>query len=160
MHCNNCGMGAEPGDSYCDWCGKPLRRREVLNRTVNCSPYVHHTDISEFIYEHQHNLPNIDRRLLQEAMSLVINESQWVREDMMLTVIGTLVHVVFYSGDLRNKHVVHLNSEDRPTYVVTERGWRLKLRDGFKTCWGWLKGAAGKVAGALAGGLAKLAIGW
>eukprot|EP00058_Branchiostoma_floridae_P021270 XP_002606760.1 hypothetical protein BRAFLDRAFT_82402 [Branchiostoma floridae] len=132
-----------------DWC-------QDSERTVNCYPYMQHRDISNFIYEYQDSLPNIDRRLLQEARSLVINESQWVREDMQLTVYGTLVHVVFYSGDRRNKFVVHLNKEDRPTYVVEERGWRLKLRDGFKTCWGWVKDAACKAAG----GLARFAIGW
>ncbi|CAH1264582.1 Hypp3030 [Branchiostoma lanceolatum] len=160
MQCNNCRMRVDPRYMHCNWCGEALSRWQFMDRTVNCYQYVHHTDIQSFIRQHHYDLCPMDRRLLQEAMSVVINESQWVREDMRLTVIGIFAHVVFYSGDLRNKYVVHVNGENRPTYVVEERGWCLKLRDGFKTCWGWVKSAAGAVTGALAGGLTRLALGW
>ncbi|XP_078678293.1 uncharacterized protein LOC144914368 [Branchiostoma floridae x Branchiostoma belcheri] len=160
VYCNGCGARADEYDNFCDRCGRELRRRQILEEEVDCSPYIDHSDIAKFRYDNNDRLVDTDRRLLQEALTLVTSENQWVWRNAKVSVYGVLVRAVFYSGDRTNKFVVQLNSEDRPTHVVEAKGWRLWFKDSFKTAWGWLKDVGSKVAGALTGPLAKLAIGW
>ncbi|XP_078678291.1 uncharacterized protein LOC144914367 isoform X2 [Branchiostoma floridae x Branchiostoma belcheri] len=142
------------------WRQDPL---SPLNQDVYCSSYIGHSDIAGFLRNNSGRLSEKNRQLLQEALTLVTNESSWVWENAQLTVLGThftqQMRVVFYSGDRTNQYVVHLTSQDRPAYVVENRGWRLKARDAAKTCWGWIKSAASTVVGAVTGGFMR-AIGW
>ncbi|KAI8504195.1 hypothetical protein Bbelb_182630 [Branchiostoma belcheri] len=139
VYCNGCGARAYGYDNFCDHCGTRLRKRRILQVEVDCSPCLHHSDIARFRYDNNDRLVDTDRRLLQEALTLVTSENMWVWRNAKLTVYGVLVRAVFYSGDMTNKFVVQLNSEDRPTHVVEKRGWRLWFKDKFKTAWGWLK---------------------
>ncbi|XP_035677330.1 uncharacterized protein LOC118416346 [Branchiostoma floridae] len=158
-YCSRCGLRATEDDNFCINCGNRFRRGHILVKDVDCSPYIHHTDISGFLHDNYDRLVDTDRRLLQEAMTLVTREDSWVMKNAQLTVYGKLMKVVFFSKARTNKYVVHLTGEDRPTQQVEEKGWKLKVRDGFKTAWGWMKNAAGKALGALSG-VARLAIGW
>ncbi|XP_066283284.1 uncharacterized protein [Branchiostoma lanceolatum] len=158
VFCSGCGNCAKEGDNFYSRCGKELRK--LLEDEVNCSPYITHSDVARFRYNNHNSLLDKDRRLLQEALTLVTSENQWVWRNAQITVYGQQVKAVFYSGDRTNKFVVHLDSADCPTHVVEKKGWGLWVKDGFKTAWGWISSAASTVAGALTGGLAKLAIGW
>ncbi|XP_066283283.1 uncharacterized protein [Branchiostoma lanceolatum] len=167
IFCNECGARAQQEDNFCDNCGERLRKRKVLETNVHCPEYIDHSDIAKFLYDNNDRLADTDRRLLQEALELITSQPKWVRKHATVAVYGQLVRATFCSGDRTNKFVVQLNSEDRPTHVVEERGWRLWFRDGFKTAWGWFKDVAGslvgplvKSAGSLVGPLANLAIGW
>ncbi|XP_066283097.1 uncharacterized protein [Branchiostoma lanceolatum] len=158
-YCSRCGLRASGDDNFCISCGNRLRRGYMLVEDVDCSPYIYHGDITSFLYKHYERLLETDRRLLREATTLVTSESRWVMKNAQLTVYGKRMKVVFFSKDKTNKYVVHLTGEDRPTQQVEEKGWKLQVRDGFKTAWGWMKNAASTAFGALSG-MARLAIGW
>ncbi|XP_078658809.1 uncharacterized protein LOC144904089, partial [Branchiostoma floridae x Branchiostoma belcheri] len=125
---------------------------------VSCHPRISHEDIAAFIRDYRDRLTETDRRLLQEGFNVVTTEAKWALKNAQLTIYGTDVTVVFFSGKETNKYLVHLSSEDRPTYVKESKGWKLKVKDSFKTAWRWVKRAAHAVAAPVTGGLIQFAI--
>ncbi|XP_019633510.1 PREDICTED: stress response protein nst1-like [Branchiostoma belcheri] len=123
---------------------------------VNCYSSISHKDIADFLRNHRERLTDTDRKLLQEAMTLVVPESNWVLNHAEITVYGEQMTVVFYSGERTNKYVVRLDSELNPIHEVEERGWGLSARDAALSGWDWTKdavrGAVSTAAGAAAGG--------
>ncbi|CAH1264580.1 Hypp3489 [Branchiostoma lanceolatum] len=145
-------------DNFCNQGGENRSTLLDLQR-VHCSPHIHHTNVSGVLYGYHGTLADVDRRLLQETMTLVTSESRWVWESAQITVNGKNVKVVFYSGARTNKYVVHLTGDDSPIQRVEEKGWRLWFRDGVVTIWSTVKEVAAKVAGAIVGEVGMKALG-
>ncbi|XP_078678287.1 uncharacterized protein LOC144914365 isoform X2 [Branchiostoma floridae x Branchiostoma belcheri] len=132
----------------------------LLNlKTVDCSPYIYHTDIKKVLHGYHGTFCDEDRRLLQEVLTLVTSESRWVWKHAEIEVIGKDVHVVFCSGDKTNKFVANLDGKDCPTTNAVEKGWRLWFLDGVVKIWGKLvKEVVSNAAGSFLGQVAMKAV--
>ncbi|XP_046342799.2 uncharacterized protein LOC124123680 [Haliotis rufescens] len=122
---------------------------------INCSPYIACSDIKSFMYDHRDSLLECDRRVLQCCLSTILEEPTWVWRSASLEVYGSKLAVVFYSGDKANQYVVCINS-DRIKYKCVSRGFRLKMKDGFRSVWNWIGNAAGAILGAVGGAGRKM----
>lgn len=130
-----------------------------LTKSVDCGPYIAEGDINQLLGEIS-PLDDKDRRLLQKARSLILEESRWVWKHGEIHIKGHYIDITLYAGDRVNKYVVTLDDEDRIKCYTTDKGWRLKFRDGAVSVWNFFKGAVKTVAGAIGGGATKAAIGW
>ncbi|XP_078671251.1 uncharacterized protein LOC144911243 [Branchiostoma floridae x Branchiostoma belcheri] len=119
--------------------------RSIRARFVPCHPRIHHRDISSYLYHHP-MLTDLDRRLLQEARDLNIDESAWVWEDAELVVYLSNMPLVLFSGYRTNKFVIFLSSMGEPTHKVDEKGWRLWIRDGLIGFWSLVTSAPRRLA--------------
>ena len=89
--------------------------------------------------------------MIQGAYSLLDGEQDWVWRNAVIAVYGDNIDINFHSGDASNKFVVHLNEYDQVSSACTGKGLRLRLRDGVKSVWNFIKRGAQAVVGAIAG---------
>ncbi|XP_048245354.1 uncharacterized protein LOC125376907 isoform X2 [Haliotis rufescens] len=128
---------------------------DMVSARINCSPYIDCSDISSFLKDHHDSLLERDRQVLQCCLSVILGEPTWVWERASLHVYGSKLAVMFYSNDKANKYVVCINRDDIRSQCVS-RGFRLKMKDGFRSVWNWIGNAAGAILGAVGGAGRKM----
>ena len=75
---------------------------------------------------------------MQKVSLLVTETEEWCRENFEVTCYGEHFTRVFWSGSRRNKMVVQMVGEE--VHVrVTEKSWRMWLKNVAQKCWNKFK---------------------
>lgn len=117
-----------------------IAKRTDFNHIVDCSPYIDANDIDEVIKRYPYD--STDARCLRKARAAVIEEAQWVWKNAELFVYAENMKARFYSKDRTNVYVVNTDEYNHITGDWTKKGWKMKIRNGARAAWNYVRDTA------------------